>query len=49
MTNLKYNEWLDVNYLSAEYPTEEEMEMLKEYYKIENVEFEVKSNEELPF
>ena len=30
---IEYNEWLDENYLSAEYPTDEEMEMLKEYYK----------------
>lgn len=44
-----YNEWLDANYLSAEYPTEDEMKMLEDYYKRENVEIEVKSNEELPF
>ena len=46
MTNLKYTEWLDVNYLSAEYPTDEEMEMLKEYYKKD---IEKEEDEKLPF
>ena len=31
---IEYNEWLDENYLSAEYPTDEEMEMLKEIQDI---------------
>ena len=41
---IEYNEWLDENYLSAEYPTDEEMEMLKEYYKNDDY-----KNEQLPF
>ena len=45
MNNTQYNEWLDVNYLNAEYPTEEEMEMLEEYYK-HDIE---KEDEKLPF
>ena len=49
MTNLKYNEYLDSNYLSSDFYTDEELEMLKDYYQKENVEFEVKSDDELPF
>ena len=41
---IEYNEWLDENYLSAEYPTDEEMKMLKEYYKNDDY-----KNEQLPF
>ena len=48
MTNLHYNEYLDSNYLSSDFYTDEEMEMLKDYYQKENVEIEVKSDE-LPF
>ena len=39
-----YNDWLDENYLSAEYPTDEEMEMLKEYYKNDSFDYK-----DLPF
>ena len=49
MNYLKYNEYLDSNYLSSDFYTEEEMEMLKDYYNRENVEFEIKQDEELPF
>ena len=48
MNNTQYNEWLDTNYLSSDFYTDEEMEMLKDYYQRENVEIEVKSDE-LPF
>ena len=48
MNYLKYNEYLDSNYLSSDFYTDEEMEMLKDYYQRENVEIEIKSDE-LPF
>lgn len=48
MNNTQYNEWLDSNYLSSDFYTEEEMEMLKDYYQ-KDIEIEVKSDEKLPF
>ena len=44
MTNLKYNEWLDANYLSADYPSDEEMKMLEKYYKDT-----IQNEDDLPF
>ena len=44
MKNYEYEDWLDENYLSADY-TDEEMEMLKEYYKNDNF----YNKDELPF
>ena len=44
MTNLKYNEYLDSNYLSTDFYTEEEMEMLEKYYKDT-----IQNEDDLPF
>ena len=48
MTEIKYNTE-ELEDMEEIHPTDEEMEMLKDYYQRENVEFEVKSDEELPF
>lgn len=44
MKNYEFEEWLDENYLSAEYPTDEEMEMLEKYFKNDNFDYK-----DLPF